>query len=175
MNKFAENPIFPVEQRITNPSYGEQDFMAEVEANKQGNIHHLKELLDTEQDPKWQKIWRSSIKTYDDPENTKWLFIHEFTRLMPTSTDRQAGVISKKLVKDLDQVIRKHYDYDRYVKLKNRSRELVMLEKKKQLSRDEKDELEKICDELSKYDLGLLYIEMRRFGYTQEELYTAKK
>lgn len=42
------------------------------------------------------------------------------------------------------------------------------------LSKGENDELDQISKELDGYSLKLLYIEMRRLGYTRQELHTAE-
>lgn len=162
--------------RLPNPSYSEQDFEAEVEENKQRNIRQLQENLSTEENTEWRRIWEKALATFDD-EWIQWSFIHEFTRLMPAGIDRgEGGSMDAKLQQDLDDIIRKHYDYDRYVYLENRKNELTLLERRGGLSEDEsgdrKDELSQIERELGKYDLKLLYIEMRRLGYTQKDLRT---
>lgn len=161
-------------ERTPNPSYSEQDFGLEVEENRQRNIRVCEKNLEGEKDPQFIKAWKKLREGFDDPEWTQWTFIHEFTRLLPTGLDREDGTMDKKLLQDLDAIIKKHYDYDRYVYLQNRKNELIRLQWKRKLSNEEESELKQIEDELDKVDLKLLYMEMRKLGYTPKDLKTAR-
>jgi len=166
-------------ERIHNPSYNEQDFEVEVEAHRQFSIKHYKELLSKEEEPVYREKYKKILSDYNDPEMAQHFFIYEFGRLMPMDVDREHGVINKQLQEDLDRIIREHYDYDKYVLLKKRKDELTILEREEKfserggkLSEIEEKELQEIGSELDKYDFKLLYIEMRKLGYTQKELHT---
>lgn len=157
-------------ERIADPSYGERNFLAELGDHRRRYIDQCREKLDAEKDPEWRKIWENFLAKADDVESMQWLFIHEFTRLMPGGLDRENGVINQKLQEDLDAIIRRYYNFDQYVELKNKKDEMIRLERRRALSTTEKDELSEIDKKLGTYDLKLLYIEMRKLGYTKEDL-----
>jgi len=169
----TNTPPSPIE-RTPNPAYNEHDFEHEVTASKQSNVDDLQRKLDAETNPKWRKIWQGVLASYDDLESSEWAFIHEFTRLMPAGMDREYDIIDPQLAQDLDTIFKRFYDYDEYVLLQNRWKELATAKQTNKLSREQEAELHDLEMTLSKYDFKLLYIEMRKLGYTQKDLKTSR-
>lgn len=125
------------------------------------------------------KKWEKTITSFDEMEEDEkdWIFLHEFTRLLPTGRDRQTGVIDRKLEQDLDNIFKELYGddgYQNYITLLNAKESLVQLERVRKLTTEEEKEMDQIYAKLKKYDLKLLYMKMRNLGYTREELHTSQ-
>jgi len=185
MKHFPDPIVAKIPERLPNPSYNESELWNDVEKFRKWMIKIEQKNVDDPTDPRFQEFAKSRLSELlsDSDERGRksllWRYIHEFSRQLPVNRDRSDSGDSEDAVeaitplqKDLDAIIRKEYDYDRFIELRRRELELKMLDKQErgELSPQLSRELSEIGEQVYSVILPKLYIEMRRLGYTHKEL-----